>query len=99
MKHSILTLALASLLAAFAARADIFTADSAVVSLPAYVVEATRIDLPEADLPFFLDASLRAATTIADRSSDRALDRLKSRLSGNGRHLARHHSGSPRPRA
>ncbi len=99
MKYSILALAISSLLAASAARAEVFIADSTVVSLPAFVVEATRIDLPKADITLSLDASLRAATTIADRTSDRALGRLKARLTGSGRQYVRHPSAGSRPRA
>jgi hypothetical protein len=99
MKNNALALVIVSLIAGSAARADVLDTHSEVVSLPAFVVEATRVDLPSADLSLSVDASLDAAVRIANRTSDRALDRLKDRLSHGGRSYARGFQGRPRARA
>lgn len=99
MKHSLLALAATVLLATASARAEYLNTESDVISLPAFVVEASRVDAPEAGLSLSLDESRLAATAIAERSSDRALSRLKHRLPGAGRHFVRHNSGGQRPRA
>jgi len=99
MKHSLLALAATALLATSSVRAEYLNTESDVISLPAFVVEATRVDLPSADLALSNDFALRSASAFADRASDRALDRLKARLSGGGRQLVRHPSAGGRPRA
>ena len=99
MNYKIIALAISSLLVTSAVRAEVFDTDSAVVSLPAFVVEATRIDAPSAGLPLSIESTVNAATTFADRSSERALSRLKDRLSHGGRHYARTLAGRSRSRA
>lgn len=80
-------------------RADFSDTDSTVVSLPAFVVEATRVDLPSAEVRLSIEDTLKAVTRIADRTSDRAIDRLTERLSHGGRHYARGQFNRPRDRA
>ncbi len=99
MKNNTLALVIVSLIAVSAARADILDTQSEVIALPAFVVEATRVELPEAGLPLSVETTLDAAVRIADRTSGRALDRLKDRLSHGGRSYARGFQGRPRARA
>ena len=99
MNNKIIALAIAFLLVTSAIRAEIFDTGSDVVTLPAFVVEATRIDAPSAGLPLSFEGTVNAATTFAERSSERALSRLKDRLSNGGRHYARSHTGRSRSRA
>lgn len=99
MKNNALALVIVSLIAVSAARADVLDTQSEVISLPAFVVEATRVELPSADLSLSVESTLDAAARIADRTSDRALDRLKGRLSHGGRSYARGLQGRPRVRA
>jgi hypothetical protein len=98
MKNVLLALAATALLAA-SARAEYLNTEAEVISLPAFVVEASRLDAPSADLALSLNDTRVAATAIASQTSDRSLDRLKHRLPASGRHLARLLSGGHRPRA
>jgi hypothetical protein len=99
MKHSIIALATFSLLALSTSRADSVDTASDVVSLPAFVVEATRVDLPSAGLSADFDATVGEAAALAERASDRSLNRLRSRLAPGGRHFARGAGAPVRSRA
>lgn len=99
MKHVLLALAATALLVTSSARAEYLNTEAEVISLPAFVVEASRVDAPSADLALALNDTRVAATAIASQTSDRSLDRLKHRLPASGRHLARLLSGGHRPRA
>ncbi len=99
MKHSIIALATLSLLALSTSRADSVDTASDVVSLPAFIVEATRVDLPSGELAADFDRTIEEATALAERASDRSLNRLRSRLAPGGRHFARGAGASVRTRA
>lgn len=99
MKKKTFALATIALLAFSTARAENLDTTQEVVTLPAFVVETSRLEVPSVQLGVDVNRTIREASTLAERTSGRSLNRLRAHLTPGSRHFARRAGQSVRSRA